>query len=103
MSPSSTWESPNKTTCGVYSGPKTRVNRRSRRNPRRYNARVFRLAKGSSLKLALFGTGGAMPETALRLLVRDHEVRAVVRPAGTLRSALRPLAVRLGLRSPDPL
>lgn len=55
------------------------------------------------MKLALFGTGGAMPETALRSLVRNHEVRAVVRPAGTLRSALRPLAVRLGLRSPDPL
>lgn len=44
-----------------------------------------------------------MPETALRLLVQDHEVRAVVRPAGTLRSALRPIAVRLGLRSADPL
>jgi methionyl-tRNA formyltransferase len=44
-----------------------------------------------------------MPETVLRLLVKDHEVRAVVRPAQTLRSTLRPIAVRLGLRSPDPL
>lgn len=44
-----------------------------------------------------------MPETALRLLAREHDVRAVVRPAGTLRSALRPIAVRLGLRAPDPL
>jgi methionyl-tRNA formyltransferase len=44
-----------------------------------------------------------MPETVLRLLGKYHEVKAVVRPARTLRSTLRPIAVRLGLRPPDPL
>ena len=46
-----------------------------------------------------------MPETVLRSLARYHDVRAVVCPerSRTVRSTLRPIAVRLGFRAPDPL
>jgi methionyl-tRNA formyltransferase len=57
------------------------------------------------VRVALFGSGGTMPATVLRSLAATHDVGAVVRPAAStaLRTAIRPLAIRLGLRPPDPL
>lgn len=56
------------------------------------------------MKVALLGSGGTMPAVVLRALAAAHDVRAVVRPAASsaLRTALKPLAIRLGLRPPDP-